>query len=149
PPMSRRAAARDVPGREAIGKCRHDEQVHRGDVVGGMIAKKGPPTLCPFLLLVMYLAMLVWPMSMPSLSNSPWMRGAPQGGWPCSWSGSTDGPPPEPSVPRRAAATSNAKTIEIQHGANEPRSRAGRWPAHLQFQKRGDTAQRTPIGREF
>jgi hypothetical protein len=29
----------------------------------------------------MYFATLVWPTSMPSLSNSPWMRGAPRAGW--------------------------------------------------------------------
>jgi hypothetical protein len=28
----------------------------------------------------MYLATLVWPMSMPSLSNSPWILGAPHNG---------------------------------------------------------------------
>jgi hypothetical protein len=28
----------------------------------------------------MYLAALVWPISMPSLSNSPWIRGAPHSG---------------------------------------------------------------------
>src|SRR5258707_9836960 len=28
----------------------------------------------------MYFATLVWPISMPSLSSSPWMRGAPQSG---------------------------------------------------------------------
>src|SRR5580704_10028819 len=28
----------------------------------------------------MYLATLVWPISMPSLSNSPWIRGAPHSG---------------------------------------------------------------------
>src|SRR5260221_9275044 len=27
-----------------------------------------------------YLATLVWPISMPSLSNSPWIRGAPHSG---------------------------------------------------------------------
>src|SRR5882672_11940441 len=30
--------------------------------------------------LTMYLATLVWPISMPSLSNSPWIRGAPHSG---------------------------------------------------------------------
>src|ERR1017187_1172915 len=29
----------------------------------------------------MYLLTLVWPMSMPSLRSSPWMRGAPQSGF--------------------------------------------------------------------
>ena len=30
--------------------------------------------------LAIYLATLVWPISMPSLSNSPWIRGAPHSG---------------------------------------------------------------------
>src|ERR1700742_4393173 len=30
--------------------------------------------------LAIYLATLVWPISMPSLSNSPWIRGAPHNG---------------------------------------------------------------------
>src|SRR3954451_13102331 len=32
------------------------------------------------LLRTIYLATLVWPISMPSLSNSPWIRGAPHNG---------------------------------------------------------------------
>ena len=47
------------------------------------------------------------------------------------------------------AGISDAKTIEIRHGAIEPGSQAGRWPAPLQFRERGDTTQRTPSGREF
>ena len=31
-------------------------------------------------LLAMYFATVVWPTAIPSLSNSPWMRGAPQNG---------------------------------------------------------------------
>src|SRR3977135_4378974 len=31
-------------------------------------------------LFTIYLATLVWPISMPSLSNSPWIRGAPHSG---------------------------------------------------------------------
>ena len=34
----------------------------------------------PARLRAMYFATLVWPASMPSLSSSPWMRGAPQSG---------------------------------------------------------------------
>jgi hypothetical protein len=33
-----------------------------------------------FLFLAMYLATVVWPTSMPSLSSSPWILGAPQSG---------------------------------------------------------------------
>src|SRR5262245_36855739 len=69
--------------------------------------------------------------------------------WLCSSPGSTDRSPAEPSVSRRAAAISNAKTIEIRHGATEPPSRAERWPGWLQFWERGDTAQRRPIGVDF
>src|SRR6266404_6830832 len=59
-------------------KCWHDKQVHRSDAVS-VIAKKGPPACDgPRLPRAMYFATLVWPTSMPSLSSSPWMRGAPQ-----------------------------------------------------------------------
>src|SRR5262249_5859522 len=62
------------------GKCRHDEQVNRGDAVR-MVAKKGSPALRgPSPPPRHVLATLVWPTSIPSLSNSPWMRGAPQSG---------------------------------------------------------------------
>src|SRR6266403_3694124 len=68
------------PIQQPKGKRRHDEQVHRGDIVS-MIAKKGPPACDgPPLLRATYFATLVWPTSMPSLSSSPWMRGAPQSG---------------------------------------------------------------------
>src|SRR5215470_468559 len=37
---------------------------------------------------VIYLATLVWPISMPSLRSSPWILGAAQNGWRCSSFGS-------------------------------------------------------------
>jgi hypothetical protein len=51
---------------------RHHEKIHRDDPVG-MIAQKGRRR-------AMYLATLVCPTSMPSLSSSPWIRGAPHSG---------------------------------------------------------------------
>src|SRR5258708_37200996 len=61
--------------------CRHDEQIHRGDAVS-MIMKERLPTLRDGgpLLLAIYLATLVCPISMPSLRSSPWIRGAPHSG---------------------------------------------------------------------
>jgi hypothetical protein len=46
-----------------------------------MIAEERLPSLRRgFLCLAMYLATEVWPISMPSLRSSPWIRGAPQFG---------------------------------------------------------------------
>ena len=104
----------------------------------------GPP-----LLRAMYFATVVWPTSRPSLSSSPWMRARPRAGWPGSCPGSADGSPTGRSVSRRAVWISNARMIEIQHGANEPRSQAGRWPVRLQCQERGGIAQQIAIGRKY
>jgi len=49
-----------------------------------------------------------------------------------------------PGFHHRAVWIFNARTIEIQHGANEPQSRAGRWQARLICQERGDTANEHP-----
>ena len=60
---------------------RHGEKVDRHHTLD-VILKEGPPGLrrcCR--LRAMYLPTLVSPMSMPSLSNSPWKRGAPQSGF--------------------------------------------------------------------
>ena len=57
------------------------------------------------------------------------MRGAPQSGLARLMPGSADESPAGRSVSRRAARVSNARMIEIQHGANEPPSQAGRWSA--------------------
>ena len=44
-----------------------------------MIAEERLPSLrWGLLCLAMYLATEVWPISMPSLRSSPWIRGAPQ-----------------------------------------------------------------------
>src|SRR5215831_15141772 len=53
----------------------HSEEVYRNHGLD-VIIQKGPPGLRRWL----SPACLVSPMSMPSLSNSPWMRGAPQSG---------------------------------------------------------------------
>src|ERR1039457_5257847 len=60
--------------------CRHDEQIHRRDAVGMIMKKRLPPLRWRPLRLAIYLATLVCPISMPSLSNSPWIRGAPHSG---------------------------------------------------------------------
>src|SRR5260221_6572497 len=59
--------------------CRHDEQIYRSDPIR-MIAKESLPCDSGSRLLTIYLATLVCPISMPSLSNSPWIRGAPHSG---------------------------------------------------------------------
>ncbi len=60
---------------------RDDEQIHRGDM-RGMIGQKGArPWLGGRRRLAMYLATLDRETSNPSLSNSPWMRGAPHSGF--------------------------------------------------------------------
>jgi len=62
---------------------RHDKQIHRGDI-RGMIAQKGPPTLAQWPPeLGHILPTLDSETSNPSLSSSPWMRGAPHNGF--SW----------------------------------------------------------------
>jgi hypothetical protein len=57
---------------------RHDQEVHRADACR-MIVQKGLQ-VCdrPRPRLAMYLATVDWATSIPSLSSSPWMRGAPQ-----------------------------------------------------------------------
>jgi hypothetical protein len=61
--------------------CRDDEQVYRCDAIG-VIAQEGPPALRRRRrLIAMYFATVVCPTSMPSLSSSPGIRGAPQSGF--------------------------------------------------------------------
>src|ERR1700738_1035212 len=60
--------------------CRHDEQIDRGDTVGMIAEERLPPWDGGPLRLAIYLATLVCPISMPSLSSSPWIRGAPHSG---------------------------------------------------------------------
>src|SRR6266852_951246 len=81
--------------------CRHDEQIHRGDPVGVIVEECLPSLGRWFSPLDHILGTLVCPISMPSLSNSPWIRGAPQSGLAMliSWislriSGGTVGRPP-------------------------------------------------------
>ena len=55
---------------------RHHEQVHRGDAVWMVAQIVLQPCDGGPLLRATYLATLVCPISMPSLSSSPWIRGA-------------------------------------------------------------------------
>jgi hypothetical protein len=59
---------------------RHDEQIHRRDAVGIVMKNVFQPCDGGPRLFTIYLATLVWPISMPSLSNSPWIPGAPHSG---------------------------------------------------------------------
>jgi hypothetical protein len=59
---------------------RHDKHINGGDV-RRVIAEKGLPALRRWpSRRFMYLATVDWATSKPSLSSSPWMRGAPHGG---------------------------------------------------------------------
>jgi len=69
-----------VKGLEADGG--HGEEVDRGQLLG-MVLQEGAPSLRRrFAAGTIYLLTLLCPMWMPSLSSSPWMRGAPQPGFP-------------------------------------------------------------------
>src|SRR5258705_647153 len=59
--------------------CRHDEEVH-WDNASRMVAKERLPSLRGRAPPRLYLATLVWPISMPSLRSSPWILGAPHNG---------------------------------------------------------------------
>ena len=74
-------------------------------------------------------------------------RVRPRAGWPGSCPGSAHGSPAGLSASRRAVWISNARTIRIQHGASEPRPRAGRWPARLLCQERDAKVRQAPNGR--
>ena len=63
------------------------------------------------LLRTMYLATLVCPISMPSLSSSPWIRGAPHSGLARLIHGSNGGSQPAPSVFPSEASTSSANRL--------------------------------------
>src|SRR5262245_48261840 len=57
------------------------EQIHRRNAVGMIAQKVFQPCDGGCLLLAMYFATVVCPTSMPSLSSSPWIRGASQSGF--------------------------------------------------------------------
>src|SRR6266481_2320450 len=59
---------------------RHDEHIHRSDPISVMSRNIFQPCDGGSRLLTIYLATLVCPTSIPSLSNSPWIRGAPHSG---------------------------------------------------------------------
>ena len=116
--------------KESVGTTNRSIDAMPSSMIGRKVVQPcdGPP-----LLRAMYFATLVWPTSMPSLSSSPWMRGAPRAGWPGSCPGSADGSPAGRSVSRRAVWISNARTIETPAtGANERRSQSddGRKQTH-------------------
>jgi hypothetical protein len=58
-----------------------------------------------------YLATLVWPISMPSLRSSPWILGAPHNGVGVLISRISGGFPTTPLVDRSGVAISSANTI--------------------------------------
>src|SRR3977135_3538718 len=60
--------------------CRHDEQIHSGDAVGMIAEERLPPLGRRTLRLAIYLATLVCPIAVSSLSSSPWIRGATHSG---------------------------------------------------------------------
>ena len=64
--------------------------------------------------LTMYLATLDCATSNPSLSSSPWMRGAPRAGSRCSSAGSTRGGPFRSAAALPVSATSNANTAKAR-----------------------------------
>ena len=57
------------------------EQIHRSNAVRMIKNKVFQPCDGGPLLRAMYLATLVWPTSIPILSSSPWIRGAPHNGF--------------------------------------------------------------------
>src|SRR4030081_2633476 len=74
----------------------------------------------------MYLATVDWAISMPSLSNSPWIRGAPHSGFSRRSVERDFGRWPIGQGDRPAAVTSSAKTGESHVDASVAGSLAGR-----------------------
>ena len=75
--------------------------------------------------LTMYLATLDCATSNPSLSSSPWMRGAPRAGSQCSSAGSTYEGQIRSGAALPVRATSTASSSESRPDANVPASRVG------------------------
>jgi hypothetical protein len=61
--------------------ARDNEQVHGGDILSVITRKDTPSLACGLRRLTIYLATLDCATSNPSLSSSPWMRGASQSGF--------------------------------------------------------------------
>src|SRR6516165_3624026 len=57
--------------------CRHDKEVHCDNAIRMVAKERLPSCVGGPLLRAIYLATLVWPISMPSLRSSPWILGAP------------------------------------------------------------------------
>ena len=68
----------DVEKPERCG--RHDKHVNRSDALDLIAQKTAPGWEGAPRLRTIYLATVAWLTSMPSLSSSPWIRGAPQSG---------------------------------------------------------------------
>jgi hypothetical protein len=62
------------------GRNRNGEEINRDNVLGVVRQKRTPSLRWRFSMPHMYLETVAWLTSMPSLSNSPWIRGAPQSG---------------------------------------------------------------------
>jgi hypothetical protein len=60
---------------------RHGEDIHRDQVVDVVRQERAPRLRGGIRRRTIYLLTLVSPMSMPSVSSSPWLRGAPQSGF--------------------------------------------------------------------
>ena len=120
------------------GNGRHYEQIHRRNTIR-MIAQERLPTLRRRpLLRTIYLAMLVWPTSMPSLSSSPWIRGAPHKGLAmlisrinCWISGGTPGRPRRrldfQRQNNRKPVRCHRTTVSGRTMASAPRAFGNRW----------------------
>jgi hypothetical protein len=90
--------------------------------------------------LIMYLATLDCATSNPSLSSSPWMRGAPQSGFSTLIRWSIRAAPCRSAVALPRGATSNASNSESRPYANARASRAGRLSEPAGLMETSDTA---------
>src|SRR6266404_6972648 len=101
----------------------NNEQVHGGDV-RRVVTQEGSPSLAGRPPSFMYLATLDCAISNPSLSSSPWMRGAPQSGFSTliRWTNTRSS---VFAVALPTDATSNASSSESRLCANARASQAG------------------------
>ncbi|MCU1293437.1 MAG: hypothetical protein JWP08_2287 [Bryobacterales bacterium] len=61
---------------------RHGEEINRNEALEVVFQERSPSLEGGFRLRTRYLLTLISPISMPSLTSSPWIRGAPQPGFP-------------------------------------------------------------------
>src|ERR1700692_3607997 len=97
--------------------------------------------------LAKYLATLVCPISMPNLSNSRWIRGAPHSGLAMLISRISRRISTEPLAGHHGVETSSASTTGNPPNANEQWCLASRSPTHRTLWGTTDTDQRISIGR--